>query len=110
MHKVRIIKNKISHKERDLIIGDEMFIKGAIDIELKRIALGCEFHIDCAEKLFEGGSKAKNVWGFNMYPKDKKFDFVSLINIRPRENRSMDIQDALIQERIQSIVNDFIPI
>lgn len=110
MYTIDIIKNKISLEEYDKITSGEPFIKGAIDIERGIIALGCEFHIECAEKLFEDGSVAKNVWGFNIYPKDKKLDFVALINIRPRENRFMEIQDMAIQERIKSIVDEFIPL
>ena len=65
-----IIKEKI--KKEDIRAP---FTKGVVDIELRRIALGEEFHRDCGDELADDGSNWKNIWGFNIYP-DGKLDFV----------------------------------
>lgn len=94
-----IIKDKI--KKEDL---QSPFVKAAIDIKKEIISLGCELHIDCAEELIKNGSEAKEIWGFNIYP-DGHVDFVSLINIRPADNnRSMEIQNQEIRQKITEVV------
>ncbi|MBI2003225.1 MAG: hypothetical protein HYS76_01450 [Candidatus Wildermuthbacteria bacterium] len=88
-------------------IGDQdtSFVKVAVDIEKKIIAAGCELHIDCMEELLKEGSSPQDIWGANVYPQDKKIDFVSLINIRPAQsNRSMEIEDPLLRTRMEQII------
>lgn len=95
-----IIEGKINSK----LIKE--FTKAAIDVELERIAIDCEFHIDCAEELISTGSNARDVWGFNIYP-DGSIDFEAVYNIRPAlNNRSMVIQDSGLKNRIRRIVED----
>ncbi|PIU99217.1 hypothetical protein COS59_00965 [Candidatus Wolfebacteria bacterium CG03_land_8_20_14_0_80_36_15] len=78
--------------------------KLVVDIKQEIIAIGCELHIDCVDELIQDGSKYSSLWGANIYP-DKKIDFVSLINIRPKENnRSMEIQDEKIKEKVKNII------
>jgi hypothetical protein len=95
-----IVKEKIS-----LESFDPAFVKVAVDIEQGIIAAGGELHSDCAEELVVSGSLYKNLWGANIYPADKKIDFISLINIRPAENnRSMDIENQEIKQKVEEII------
>jgi len=81
------------------------FVKLVVDIEREIISANCELHIDCAEELMVDGSLYTNLWGANIYPKDKKIDFISLMNIRPADkNRSMDIEDPIIRKRVEDII------
>ena len=99
-----IIKEKIAKSELQ-----SPFTKAVVDIELGKISLGCELHIDCAEELIQDGSLMSDLWGFNIYP-DYQLDFVSLINIRPAQgNRSMKIEDSIIREKIESLVRNYLP-
>ena len=41
-------------------------IKGTVDIEGERVALGGDYHIESSEMLINTGSKFENVWGFNI--------------------------------------------
>jgi hypothetical protein len=72
-------------------------VKGVADISLGTVALGGEWHMDANNKLIEEGSEQKNLWGFNLYPKergDSAIEYISLINIRPSQgNRGMEIAD-----------------
>jgi len=95
-----IIKEKTS-----LSSFDPVFIKVVIDIKREIISAGCELHSDCVEELVVDGSKYTDLWGANIYPADKKIDFISLINIRPADNnRSMDIKDQNIRKKVEDII------
>ena len=95
-----IIKEKTS-----LSSFDPVFIKVAVDIEREIISVDCELHSDCAEELVLDGSEYTNLWGVNIYPSDKKIDYISLINVRPaNNNRSMEIKDPDIRKKIEDII------
>jgi hypothetical protein len=98
-----IINDKI--KKEDL---ESPFTKAVADIKKKTLSLGCELHSDCADELIRNDSKGSDLWGFNIYP-DGHLDFVSLINIRPAVgNRSMEIKDKEICQKIEEIVRKFL--
>ncbi len=96
-----IIKDKV--RQEDLEVP---FIKAVIDMRKEIISVKCDLHIDCAEELIKEGSNSNDLWGFNIHP-DGSLDFISLINIRPSENRSMDIQDEEIKTKIREIFKKF---
>ena len=83
----------------------DSYIKVAVDIERNILAGGGIMHADCEKILLENGSKQANIWGSDWYPKEKRVEFGSLINIRPRQNnRSMQIQDPAIQNKVEHII------
>ncbi len=85
------------------------FLKAVADVARGVFSADCDLHVDCAEELLQDGSRATDLWGFNIYP-DGHLDFVSLMNIRPANgNRTMAVQDAAIQARIQAIVTPYLP-
>jgi len=95
-----IIKEKTS-----LSSFNPVFIKVVIDIKREIISAGCELHSDCVEELVLHGSSYADLWGANIYPADKKIDFISLINVRPADNnRSMDIKDQNIRKKVEDII------
>ena len=101
-----IIKDKISQEGLEKIFKDsfETMIKVVVDIEKGILSAGCEFHIECAEDLVNNeDSKQKNLWGANFYY-DKNIDFVSLINIKPGENKSMEIKNPIIKQKVENII------
>ncbi|MFB2916857.1 MULTISPECIES: DUF5674 family protein [Aerosakkonema] len=80
-------------------------VKLAVDVVREIIAGGGELHADCEQALLEDGSQQVNIWGADWYPETKEVGFESLINIRPRQqNRSMEIQNADLRQRIEKIV------
>lgn len=112
--KIEIIKDKISREQvrqmAQATFGD--MVKAVVDIEQGVMAAGGEWHADSEAVLLQAGSKQENIWGINIYPDnsdDSLLAFVSLINIRPRVgNRSMEIQDPVIREKIKGIVTGLI--
>ena len=83
---------------------DPAFVKVAVDIKKQILSAGCELHFDCAEELAKDGSNHQNLWGANIYPKDRNIEFTSLINIKSAENRSMEIERPEIKKVVEDII------
>ena len=86
-------------------------IKGVVDVEKELLALDAELHSDLEGMLLREGSSQEALWGINLYPQVEDDDFLefdSLINIRPRQgNRSRDVENEEIREKIRQIVNKY---
>lgn len=85
-------------------------VKIVVDLERELVALDAEMHADLEEHLLELESEQRNLWGANIYFERPGFiEFTSLINIRPAQNnRSMEVEDRKVRDRISEIVNKFI--
>ena len=91
------------------VAANSSFVKVVVDVKKKILSMGCELHIDCADELKNDGSKFENLWGANIYPLEKRIDYVSMINIRPQiGNRSMEIQDGTIKEKVGEIIKSLL--
>ena len=111
---MKIIREKISQEEFDEIAknGFGEMVKIVVDVARGIMALGGELHADEEDVLVQDGSNSLNLWGANIYvnkSKEERIEFSSLINIRSaRGNRSMEISDPNIKEKITQIVNDLV--
>ena len=87
-------------------------VKAVVDIEMGIMAIGGELHADEEVLLSENGSKRDNTWGINIYPEKSAEDWIefdSMVNIKPHYgNRSRNVDDPNIQEKIRAIVNKLI--
>ena len=87
-------------------------IKGTVDIELARVALGGDYHIESSEILTKSGSKFEDVWGFNIRfeeNKDGVLEFDSMVNIKPNlDNRSRGINNEEVIKKATEIIHKFI--
>jgi len=87
------------------LFGD--MVKFVVDVERRKIAVGGELHADAEQLLLEDGSRQADLWGANYYPgrgADACVEFTALINISPaRANRSMEIGDPAIREKVRQI-------
>lgn len=92
------------------VYGD--MIKGVVDVEQELLALDAELHSDLEGLLLREGSQQDVLWGINLYPEADEEDFLefdSLIIIRPRQgNRSRDVENEEIREKIRIIVGKYI--
>ena len=84
------------------------YIKLAVDINRRVIAAGGEMHFDCEQALLADGSKQEDIWGAGFMPTEQKITYDSLINIRPRQNRSMEILDPEIKSKVAEIIKEFL--
>ena len=87
-------------------------VKAVVDLEKEIMVVDGELHADEEALLLENGSKQKNLWGINIYPKLKGKDLVefdSMINLRPSVgNLSRGIKDPKIRAKITKLVNQLI--
>ncbi|MEK9181917.1 MAG: DUF5674 family protein [Patescibacteria group bacterium] len=112
--RIKILDHKISLKEikelADFWYGT--MIKGAVDIEGGRVALGGNYHIEDSELLTSTGSKFEDIWGFNIRfeeNKDGVLEFDSIVNIKPNfGNRSRNINNDEIIKKTTEIIHKFI--
>ncbi len=114
MH-VQVVKNSISKEDLRKIakvqFGD--MVKAVVDVEQGIMAIGGELHADEEVVLMENeGSKREHTWGVNLYPDksgDEFVEFNSMVNIKPAlGNRSRDVGDAAIREKVEEIVKKLI--
>ena len=107
---MRILDSKITKQEliEKYLAYFKTLTKVVVDIEKRILAIDAELHSDLEAYLIEHGSNQENLWGINLYPNKPKDDFIeytALINIRPHQNnRSMEIEDTNIKEKIKNII------
>lgn len=83
----------------------DLYIKLAVDIEQEILTGGGIMHADCEKVLLENGSQQENIWGAGYYPVDKRVDYTSLINIRPRQNNpGQEVVNDERRKKIEEIV------
>jgi len=87
-------------------------VKAVVDVGRGILALGGELHADAEAVLLADGSRQDDLWGINLYPEKPASEWIeysSLINVRPRAgNRSLVIQDLVIQGKIRAVVERLI--
>jgi hypothetical protein len=59
-------------------------------------------HSDCETILLENGSQQQDVWGASWNPISQEIFYESMVNLRPRQNRSMEILDPAIRKSNKS--------
>ena len=107
---IQIITDHITPDAVKQIAADTFIdmAKAVIDIQRGVMAIGGELHADAEAVLLQQGSQSTDLWGINLYPEqpnDTWIEFDSMINIRPQQgNRSCDIEDAIVRERIRAVV------
>lgn len=86
----------------------KFYIKTAVDIERRVLASGGDLHADCEEKLLDDGSRQQDIWAASFMPVTGKITYESMVNLRPRQNRSMELLDPNIRERVAQIIMEFL--
>lgn len=88
------------------------FTKGVVDLAKQILVIGTEMHSDAEELLINAGSEQKDLWGINLYPEffgtENFVEFDSLINIRPKENRSRYVEKEEIRKKIIELIGNLV--
>ncbi|MBN3033373.1 MAG: hypothetical protein JW873_04690 [Candidatus Saganbacteria bacterium] len=88
------------------------FVKAVVDLEQKIMAIDADLHADEESLLLEKGAKQEDLWGINLYPELTGEDFIefdSMINLRPAQgNRSRNVEDPAVRQKVASIVHSLI--
>ena len=107
---IEIIRRPITRAHLSSL-GEAQFgdmVKAVVDVERQVMAIGGELHSDEEAALIEDGSAQTNLWGVNLYPAEQGnawIEFDSMINVRPSQgNRSRNVEDPVLQDRIRQVV------
>lgn len=89
------------------------FLKGCVDLENKKVAVGGDYHMETCELLASVGGKHPDIWGFNirfLEDNKQKIEFDSLVNIKPKVNNSRVVESEEIKKEIDKLVREFLVI
>ena len=104
-----IIETRATAEQMEQMLSEHKFyIKVAIDIERRILAGGGDMHYDCEQTLLLGGSRQQDIWAAGYMPSSGNITYDSMVNIKPRQNRSMEILDVTIRERVTQIIKEFL--
>ncbi|AFY44463.1 DUF5674 family protein [Nostoc sp. PCC 7107] len=104
-----VLDERATPKQLEQMLQQHKFnIKTAVDIEWRVLVGGGGLHADCEEKLLDDGSRQQVIWAASFMPLTQKIIYDSMVNLRPRQNRSMEILDPNIRERVAQIIVEFL--
>lgn len=104
-----LLRDRATNEQIEQMLQQHKFyIKTAVDIERQVLAGGGSLHYDCEQALLCDGSLQENIWAASFMPTTGKMIFESIVNLRPRQNRSMEILDSNIRERVAQIMIDLL--
>lgn len=87
-----------------MLQANRFYIKTVVDIRRQILAGGGEMHSDCEAVLLDSGSQQEDIWGASWNSISQAIFYESMVNLRPRQNRAMQILDPLIREQVQQII------
>lgn len=88
-----------------MLQANRFYIKTVVDIRRQILAGGGEMHSDCEVMLLDNGSQQTDIWGASWNPISQELFYESMVNLRPRQNRSMEILDPSIREQVKQIIH-----
>ena len=106
---IKIIYSRATPEEIEQMLQElKFYIKVAVDLERYVLAGGSEMHFYSEQALLEDGSLQQDIWAASFRPDNKQIIYESMVNLRPRQNRSMEILDAKIREQVATIIMEFL--
>ncbi len=89
----------------EMLQTNRFYIKTVVDIRHQILAGGGEMHSDCEIILLNNGSQQVDLWGASWNPISQEIFYESMVNLRPRQNRSMEILDPSIRELVMQVIH-----
>lgn len=106
---ILLLRDRATGEQLEQMLQQHKFyIKTAVDIELRVLAGGGDLHYDCEQVLLNDGSRQENIWAASFMPLTGRIIFESMVNLRPRQNRSMELLDPIIREIVAQIIVEFL--
>jgi hypothetical protein len=88
-----------------MLQANRFYIKTVVDIHRQILAGGGEMHSDCENLLLNNGSQQTAIWGASWNPLTQEIFYESMVNLRPRQNRSMEILDPSIRDEVKQVIH-----
>ena len=89
----------------EMLQANRFYIKTAVDIRHQILAGGGKMHSDCEVVLLDNGSQQENIWGASWNPISQEIFYESMVNLRPCQNRAMQILDPSVREQVKQIIH-----
>ncbi len=106
---ILLLRNRATLEQLKLMLEEHKFyIKTAVDLERRVLVGGGDMHYDCEQALLHDGSRQENIWAASFMPTTGKIIHESIVNLRPRQNRSMEILDPNIREKVTQIIMELL--
>ncbi len=106
---ILLIRGRATVQQIDVMLAEHRFyIKLAVDVDRLILAGGGEMHFDCEQMLLNDGSRQEHIWGAGLMSETQKITYDSLINIRSRQNRSMEILDPAIRQQVDQVIYELL--
>jgi hypothetical protein len=109
---ILIVREKVTPEQLNIMleaIRHQMYVKVAIDLELGIVSGGGAMHLDCQDFLLDAdlGCEPRNIWGAGWYVDTQTVAFDSLLNYRPPNNRTDEVENPEFRNRITQVIEDF---
>jgi len=100
----RLVAEPLSADEVKLLArGHNGMIKFVVDVRLKKLAAGAEWHSACRDLLVKNGSDPDDCWGAKIYPDSGEIVYTSQINKEKPGHNTAEIQDEKIRDEMRSL-------
>jgi hypothetical protein len=87
---------------------NDFYIKLAVDVERRILAGGGYFHADGEGELLADCSRQADIWGASWSPYTKEILYESMVNLRPRQNRSTQILDPAVRSPVKAVIDQLL--
>jgi hypothetical protein len=99
--KLKLLKLRLKYSKK--------LIKCVADIENRLLIVDCDIHLDGEDTLCDMGSKSQYIWGFDYVVDEQELEYIAMINYKTAfGNRSEEIQDPILRDKIRLLVSDLI--
>lgn len=106
---IHVIRTRATKQQYDDMLAKIiLYIKVAVDIRQGILAGGGELHSDCENELTAIGCRSEDIWGADWQPWSREVRFDSIINLKPRTNRSTNILDPAIRNQVETLVRSLL--
>lgn len=104
-----ILRSPATQAQIMAMLGDDDFyIKCVVDIERRILAGGGLLHADSEGELLANGSLQDDLWGASWSPYNGEILYESMVNLRPRQNRSMQILDPAVRSQVKVVMDELL--
>jgi hypothetical protein len=101
-----LVRKPATSEQISSMLGENSFyIKLAVDLKRRILAGGGYFHADAEGELLDDGSSQADIWGASWSPYTKEILYESMVNLRARQNKSMQILDPEIRAQVKTVID-----
>ena len=103
---ILIIREPATREQIMAMLGESAFyIKCVVDLDRQILAGGGILHADAEGELLAHSSLQSSLWGSSWSPYTQEIIYESMINLRPTQNRSMQILDGDVRVQVKAVMD-----